>query len=54
VECSTSKEREDKGRKENAKLLIKDLIKSKSFVIKDPNGVEIKDHIEVDNIIDYN
>lgn len=54
VECSSARDKDDKGRKDSARLLIKQLIESKQFCIQDSFGNHITDTAEVDQVTDYN
>jgi len=53
VECSSTT-KDDKGRKDSARTLIKKLVKSHKFNILDSNSKPILDPSEVDEVQDYN
>lgn len=54
VECSSARDKDDKGRKDSARILIKQLIDSQQFCIQDSFGNQITDTADVDEVSDYN
>lgn len=52
VECSSARDKDDKGRKDSARILIKQLIESHKFCIQDASGNEILETAEVDEVAD--
>jgi len=52
VECSSARDKDDKGRKDSARVLIKQLIESQKFCIQDAFGNEILETAEVDEVAD--
>lgn len=54
VECSSGREKDDKGRKDSARSLIKFLVESQQFTIFDSDSKTLVKPSEVDETQDYN